>query len=127
MASSGVLEWCYRLADITPPEPTGLSIRNGNGTECAHQYASQVTIFAAAGETLREDSVRLDAALRLAGVPTTLHIAPGQVHAWPTLQGLGVPEMDDSLNHLVGLVMEADAACAHCIEGVPASKRLRSS
>ena len=38
---------------------------------------------------------------------TTLHIEPGLVHAWPTMQGLGIPEMDRALDQLVTFVSEA--------------------
>ena len=35
----------------------------------------------------------------------TRRFEPGQVHAWPTLQGLGIREMDDSLEELVALAL----------------------
>eukprot|EP00933_Yihiella_yeosuensis_P027379 TRINITY_DN21268_c1_g2_i1.p1 TRINITY_DN21268_c1_g2~~TRINITY_DN21268_c1_g2_i1.p1 ORF type:complete len:391 (-),score=55.98 TRINITY_DN21268_c1_g2_i1:17-1189(-) len=109
--STAQLRWCYKMAKISPPEPTGLPGHDGDvgdGRISGYSYASTVTIFAAAGEILCNDAVQLADTLKSMTVPTKLYIDAHQVHAWPLMQGLDIPEMETSFDNLVDLILEAD-------------------
>ncbi|WP_067436263.1 alpha/beta hydrolase [Nocardioides jensenii] len=66
-------------------------------------------IICAADEILRYDAEMMTERLQRAGVPVTLHIWEGQVHAFPVLGGL-LPESSDALSRVAEFVREAVVA-----------------